>query len=48
MIQDEDRGHSWTTAFLGLRAKEIHLCGDSRSLEYISKLVSKTGDTVNF
>ncbi len=26
MIVDEDRGHSWTRAILGVRAEEIHVC----------------------
>jgi ATP-dependent RNA helicase SUPV3L1/SUV3 len=26
MIADEDRGHSWTRAILGVQAQEIHIC----------------------
>jgi ATP-dependent RNA helicase SUPV3L1/SUV3 len=46
MIGNEDRGNAWTQAFLGLDAKEIHICGDSRALDYISQLAKLTNDTV--
>jgi len=38
VISDQQRGAAWTHALLGLQAKEIHLCGDQRSLQLISKL----------
>lgn len=46
MIADKQRGWAWTNAVLGLQAKEIHLCGDQRSLRLISKLINITGDTL--
>ena len=48
MIGSEERGSAWTQAFLGLDAKEIHLCGDPRALDYISQLAKLTSDTVLF
>jgi ATP-dependent RNA helicase SUPV3L1/SUV3 len=46
MISDFHRGNAWTHALLGLQAKEIHLCGDQRSLQLISKLWMQTEDTL--
>ncbi|CAI2384970.1 unnamed protein product [Moneuplotes crassus] len=46
MIADDQRGSAWTNAVLGLRAKEIHLCGDQRSLKLISDLLKVTGDNL--
>ena len=46
LISDQQRGWAWTRAFLGLRAKEIHLCGDRTALELITDLAFLTGDTV--
>jgi ATP-dependent RNA helicase SUPV3L1/SUV3 len=44
LINDPKRGNHWTNAVLGLKAKEIHLCGDERALDIISFLLEKTGD----
>jgi hypothetical protein len=44
MINDSYRGNAWTEAFLGIKAKEIHLCGDPRALKLISYLCQCTGD----
>jgi ATP-dependent RNA helicase SUPV3L1/SUV3 len=30
MIGNIERGWAWTQALLGLRAKEVHLCGEER------------------
>lgn len=46
MIEDETRGWAWTHAFLGVQAKEIHLCGDPSSESIIRKLVAETGDNL--
>ena len=48
MIADPERGSSWTYAFLGIRAKVIHLCGDERSIELIQKLARQTNDRLYF
>jgi ATP-dependent RNA helicase SUPV3L1/SUV3 len=44
MIGDGERGWAWTRALLAVRAKRIHLCGDERALNIISKLLELTGD----
>ena len=46
LINDQGRGWAWTRAFLGLRAKEIHLCGDLTALDLITDLTFLTGDTL--
>lgn len=45
MIADSDRGHSWTRAILGVRAKEIHVCMSPAAEEVICHLISLCGDT---
>ena len=44
MIKDQQRGWAWTRAFLGLKAKEIHLCGDQTAIDLISDLCFITQD----
>lgn len=44
MIGDDDRGWAWTQAVLGVRAKEVHLCGEERAVELIQALCQYTGD----
>lgn len=44
MIEDRDRGWAWTNAFLSVRAKEVHLCGDNSSVPVVKQLVQETGD----
>lgn len=44
MISDDDRGSGWTSAFLGLQAKELHLCGEERTVEIIKSLCESIGD----
>ena len=46
MIDNNFRGHNWTNALLGIKAKEVHLCGDERALNLVIKLLEKTGDTL--
>ncbi|KAI5301457.1 RNA helicase [Ascosphaera pollenicola] len=46
MIGDEQRGWAWTRAVLGARAKELHLCGEERTVPLIQKLAASTGDKV--
>ncbi|EEB07869.1 ATP-dependent RNA helicase Rpm2 [Schizosaccharomyces japonicus yFS275] len=46
LISDENRGWAWTQCVLGLRAKEIHLCGEESAVELIKKLAEKTLDEV--
>lgn len=44
MIADDDRGWAWTQAVLGVQAKEVHLCGEERSVNLIRQLCSMMGD----
>jgi ATP-dependent RNA helicase SUPV3L1/SUV3 len=44
MMADPVRGSAWTRALLGLRAEEIHLCGDDSVLSVIRKICADTGD----
>lgn len=44
MMSDPSRGHAWTKALLGLKADEIHLCGDPSVLDVVRKICSETGD----
>jgi ATP-dependent RNA helicase SUPV3L1/SUV3 len=44
MIGDSFRGMSWTRAFLGLQAKEIHLCGEATAVNLIKRLCEETED----
>lgn len=46
-IEDRERGSAWTDCILGLKAKEIHLCGEERALKLIHDLTFDTGDEVN-
>ncbi|OWF38311.1 ATP-dependent RNA helicase SUV3 homolog, mitochondrial-like [Mizuhopecten yessoensis] len=46
MIQNLDRGWAWTQAFLGLKADEIHVCGEEAAVPLIKNLAVLTGDTV--
>jgi ATP-dependent RNA helicase SUPV3L1/SUV3 len=47
MINHPDRGWAWTQAFLGLQAKEIHLCGEARTVPLIRELCALIGDKVH-
>ncbi|XP_071913775.1 DExH-box ATP-dependent RNA helicase DExH18, mitochondrial-like isoform X4 [Coffea arabica] len=44
MMADPSRGYAWTRALLGLKADEIHLCGDPSVLNIVRKICSETGD----
>lgn len=46
MIADPSRGSAWTQALLGLRAKEIHLCGEPSVVELIKRIGHTLGDEV--
>ncbi|KAF2645331.1 P-loop containing nucleoside triphosphate hydrolase protein [Massarina eburnea CBS 473.64] len=47
MINHKERGWAWTQAFLGLQAKEIHLCGEARTVPLIKELCALVGDKVH-
>ncbi len=44
MIGHDERGWAWTQAVLGLQAKEIHLCGEERTVPLIRELATAMGD----
>ncbi|KAF8399466.1 hypothetical protein HHK36_015331 [Tetracentron sinense] len=44
MMADSSRGYAWTRALLGLKADEIHLCGDPSVLNIVRRICSETGD----
>lgn len=44
MIGDSERGWAWTQAFLGVQAKEVHLCGEERAVDLIQSLCETLGD----
>lgn len=44
MVSDVDRGHSWTRAILGVRAKEIHICMSPVAINVVTHLISLCGD----
>lgn len=46
MIGHKERGWAWTQALLGLKAKEIHLCGEERSVPLIKELAASMGDEI--
>ena len=47
MIAHNERGWAWTQAFLGVKAKEVHLCGEARTVPLIRELCALTGDKVH-
>lgn len=47
MIASEDRGWAWTRALLGTRARELHLCGETRVIPLIRELAASMGDTLH-
>ena len=44
MMGDPNRGFNWTNAVMGLKAKEIHVCGDERALNLLNHILEKTED----
>jgi len=47
MINHPERGWAWTQAFLGLQAREIHLCGEARTVPLMRELCALVGDEVH-
>lgn len=45
MIIDSDRGHSWTRAVLGVKAKEIHICMSPAAEQVITHLIGLCHDS---
>lgn len=46
MIGDDLRGWAWTQALLGVQAKDVHLCGEERTVDLIKEICAKIGDEV--
>lgn len=46
MIAHPERGWAWTQALMGVRAKEVHLCGEARAVPIIKELMAAVGDKV--
>ncbi|PNP59136.1 hypothetical protein THARTR1_01384 [Trichoderma harzianum] len=44
MIADADRGNAWTSAVLGVQAKEVHVCGEERAVKVIQAMCASIGD----
>jgi ATP-dependent RNA helicase SUPV3L1/SUV3 len=47
MINHRERGWAWTQAFLGLQAREVHLCGEARTVPLMRELCALVGDKVH-
>lgn len=47
MISHPERGWAWTQAFLGLQAREIHVCGEARTVNIMRELCALIGDEVH-
>jgi ATP-dependent RNA helicase SUPV3L1/SUV3 len=46
LVGDFSRGWAWTRAFMGMQAKQIHLCGSPSMIDIVEKLCRQTGDTL--
>lgn len=44
MLGDAERGHAWTMALLGVRAKEVHVCGEDRAANLVKAICASIGD----
>lgn len=44
MIGNAERGWAWTQALLGVMAKEVHLCGEERTVPLIRELCASIGE----
>ncbi|KAG2217289.1 hypothetical protein INT45_005391, partial [Circinella minor] len=46
MIADTHRGWAWTQALLGLKAKEIHLCGEAAAVPLVQSICKSLNEKV--
>ena len=46
LLADPQRGWAWTRAYMGLAAKELHVCGEPAALPAVQALADMCGDTV--
>ncbi|KAF2721576.1 hypothetical protein K431DRAFT_68730 [Polychaeton citri CBS 116435] len=47
MIGNKERGWAWTQALLGIRASELHLCGEERTVPLIKEICASLGEEVH-
>ncbi|QIW99122.1 hypothetical protein AMS68_004640 [Peltaster fructicola] len=47
MLGDPDRGWAWTQAVFGVRARELHLCGEERAVPLIEQMCALTGEKLH-
>lgn len=47
MLGAEDRGWAWTNAFLGAQARELHVCGEARTVPLLEELTALCGDDIH-
>lgn len=47
MINHPERGWAWTQAFLGLQVREVHLCGEARTVPLMRELCALIGDELH-
>ncbi|WP_238886199.1 DEAD/DEAH box helicase [Clostridium sp. YIM B02551] len=48
MIADDFRGFAWTRAILGVKAKEVHVCGALNAKDILIKIIKSCGDEYEF
>jgi ATP-dependent RNA helicase SUPV3L1/SUV3 len=48
MIKDDQRGAAWTRALLGLKCKEIHICGAINAKKLLIKIIEDCQDEYEF
>lgn len=46
LIASDDRGNHWTRAFLGIPARELHVCGDPSIVSLLTEICTITGETL--
>ncbi len=46
MLCDSFRGFAWTRALMGVRCKEIHVCGGAEAREIVEKICKMCGDDI--
>lgn len=46
LTADSDRGHCWTKAILGLKAREIHVCMSPAAEQVVTHLIHLCGDQI--
>ena len=47
MIGNAERGWAWTQAFLGIQAKEVHLCGEERTVPLVQEICASLGEKLH-